>query len=119
MSELFKRIDTVFLKVKHFDEAVEWYEKILGFEVRWKIDEGGIAAMEIGETPLTLMRATEGFRPVEEPQFNFYVSNIHKAYNHLKSHGIEVMEIIDHGDLETFDFKDLDGNVLSVCCFEE
>ncbi|QDP39370.1 VOC family protein [Radiobacillus deserti] len=118
MSEIFKRIDTVFLKVKRFDEAIEWYKQVLGFEVRWVIEEG-YAAMEVGETPLTLVQSEQNFQPIEDIQFNFYVSDIQEAYQHLKSHDVEVGEIVDHGDLQEFSFKDLDGNVLAVCYFEE
>jgi catechol 2,3-dioxygenase-like lactoylglutathione lyase family enzyme len=56
MDAIFKRIDTVFLKVKDFDRAIDWYSNILGFTVRWKDEEGGYAALNIGETALTLVR---------------------------------------------------------------
>jgi catechol 2,3-dioxygenase-like lactoylglutathione lyase family enzyme len=60
VSTLFKRIDTVFLHVKQFDQAIEWYVQKLGFTLRWRHDEGGYAALNIGETPLTLVRAVDG-----------------------------------------------------------
>jgi catechol-2,3-dioxygenase len=119
MSMLFKRIDTVFLKVKNFEKAIKWYSDVLGFSVRWVHEEGGYAALEIGETPLTLVRANENFKPVMEAYFNFYVPDLNDVYKHLKSYDVEVTDIVDHGDVQTFDFKDPDGNTLSVCHFAE
>lgn len=119
MSILFKRIDTVFLNVKDFEGAIKWYSEVLGFTVRWVQEEGGYAALEIGETPLTLVRATEEFKPVEEAFFNFFVPDLNDAYKHLKSYDVEVSEIEDYGDVKVFNFKDPDGNALSVCHFAE
>lgn len=59
MSTLFKRIDTVFLKVNDFEKAIDWYCSVLGFTLRWKHEAGGYAALNIGETPLTLVRSSE------------------------------------------------------------
>lgn len=119
MSVLFKRIDTVFLKVKDFEGAIKWYSEVLGFSIRWVQDEGGYAALDIGETPLTLVRTNKEFKPVEEANFNFFVPDLNDAYKHLKSYDVEVSEIEDYGDVQIFNFKDPDGNALSVCHFAE
>ncbi len=121
MTALFKRIDTVFLKVMDLDQAINWYTKVLGFTLRWRMDEGGYAALNISETPLTLVqvpRDTE-FTPTTFSSFNFYVSDITEAHNHLKEHQVEVGEIEDGGDVKWFWFKDPDGNRLEVCYFQE
>jgi catechol 2,3-dioxygenase-like lactoylglutathione lyase family enzyme len=121
VSTLFKRIDTVFLHVKHFDQAIEWYVENLGFTLRWRHDESGYAALNIGETPLTLVRTKEGteLHDSEHAQFNFFTSNIKEAHRQLKERGVDVEPIQDHGDVLSFDFKDLDGNRLGVCHFQE
>ncbi|USG66866.1 hypothetical protein NDK47_06090 [Brevibacillus ruminantium] len=46
--------------------------------------------------------------------FNFYVPSTEEAYNHLRSHGVEVEEIKQYG-AKYFAFYDLDGNCLEVC----
>ncbi|WP_342025973.1 VOC family protein [Cytobacillus pseudoceanisediminis] len=66
---MFTRIDTVFLQVIDFGKAIEWYSTVLGFPVRWRDDQGGYAALEIGETPLTLVRS-ERVIPSSHMPFN-------------------------------------------------
>lgn len=122
MSGLFKRIDTVFLKVKDFDKAIDWYTTVLGFSVRWVHQDGGYAALNIGETPLTLVKAGEGEElPKKSPiSFNFYSPNIEAAHAHLIENNVEVEPINSESDgVKWFRFKDLEGNSLEVCYFKE
>lgn len=109
MSEMFKRIDTVFLQVRDFDKAIDWYSTVLGFLVRWRFDQGGYAALEVGETPLTIVRS-ESHMP-----FNFYVSDIAEAHHHLLQHDVKTGPIQDDGSVKWFEFEDPDGNKLGVC----
>jgi predicted enzyme related to lactoylglutathione lyase len=118
MGDLFKRIVTVFLEVTDMDRSIKWYSEVLGFKIRWYSKETGYAAINIGETPLTIVRTNE-VKPATHIPFNFYSSDINKAYEELKKNGVDVEEIVDHGDVLTFDFKDPDGHLLSVCYFEE
>jgi hypothetical protein len=93
----------------------------LGFTLRWRHDEGGYAALNIGETPLTLVRAADGveLHNSDHAPFNFFTSDIQEAHRQLKEKGVHVEAIQDHGDVLSFDFKDLDGNRLGVCHFQE
>lgn len=118
MSNLFKRIDTVFLKVNDFEKAIEWYTTVLGFTLRWKEETGGYAALNIGETPLTLVRSSERSEN-SNVSFNFFTPNIEKAYEHLIQHGVLTEQIQDEGDVKWFKFQDLEGNPLEVCSFKE
>lgn len=119
MGKMFARIDTVFLHVKDFQNAIQWYESVLDFEVRWKNEEGGYCALNIGETPLTLVRSKEVVNPSDNCLFNFYTADIEKAYEHLQSRGVEVFPIEDFGGVQSFEFLDLEGNKLGVCWFQE
>lgn len=121
MTTLFKRIDTVFLKVVDYDKAIEWYQNVLGFSVRWRDDNNGYAAMEIGETPLTLVRssAEEIDRAKSHVSFNFYTPDIEAAHKHLVGHGLKVDPIGIDTDVQWFGFEDLEGNRLEVCYFPE
>jgi catechol 2,3-dioxygenase-like lactoylglutathione lyase family enzyme len=118
MSQLFKRIDTVFLEVTDMDRSIKWYTEVLGFNLRWYVQETGYAAINIGETPLTLVKANE-VKPATYSPFNFYTPDINKAYEELKRNGVDVEEIVDYGDVLSFNFKDPDGHILGVCYFEE
>jgi catechol 2,3-dioxygenase-like lactoylglutathione lyase family enzyme len=117
MSALFERIDTVFLLVRDFDKAIQWYTETFGFTVRWRHDEGGFAALNVGETPLTLVRLEEGMeiRSTQQALFNFYVKDPEEAHRVLVAAGADVDPIQDPGNVKFFDFRDPDGNLLSVC----
>ena len=116
MSSIFQRIDTVFLKVKNLDRSVTWYTEVLGFSLRWRSETH--AALNIGETPLTLVQAPENHTSLmEQAYFNFYVEDIQLAYSHLKNHQVEVGEVGSDEQVSWFSFKDIDGNQLDVCSF--
>lgn len=119
MSNLFKRIDTVFLQVTNYEKAVEWYTEVLGFTVRWNDEVNGYAALNIGETPLTLVRTTKEISKNSHIPFNFYVPNIESAHKHLVEHGVKVEPINEDGTVKWFNFEDLEGNQLGVCYFPE
>ncbi|KEO84999.1 VOC family protein [Tumebacillus flagellatus] len=115
MSQLFERIDTVFLQVKSLDEALPWYQEVLGFELRWR--HGSHAALNVAETPLTLWEPEPGQPHTPHPYlaFNFYVKDIRALESILQERGVETEPIRDHGDVKTIDFFDPSGNRLSVC----
>jgi catechol 2,3-dioxygenase-like lactoylglutathione lyase family enzyme len=121
MAELFQRIDTVFIKVRDLDKAVEWYTKILGLKLRWKNDEGGYAAIEMGGAPITFVveKDSEKFKPYEDAPFIIYARDIVEAHNSLHSQNVEVGAIETLYDSKWFWFKDQDGNVERVCYYKE
>ncbi|WP_394137787.1 VOC family protein [Cytobacillus oceanisediminis] len=121
MSGIFKRIDTVFLQVGDFEKAIDWYSTVLGFPVRWKDGLSGYAALEIGETPLTLVRSSKEVKERKDSHisFNFFVDDIEKARRHLLQHKVKAEQIQDDGTVKWFEFEDLDGNKLGVCHFSE
>jgi catechol 2,3-dioxygenase-like lactoylglutathione lyase family enzyme len=118
MSQLFKRIDTVFLQVTDIEKSIKWYTDVLGFNVRWYDQENGYAAINIGETPLTLVRANE-VSISSHCLFNFYSSDIQQAHAILLECGVEVGDLNTDEQVDWFEFKDPDGHVLGVCYFEE
>ncbi|WP_084028915.1 VOC family protein [Bacillus sp. J33] len=121
MPKMFKRIDTVFLPVRDFNKAIDWYTTVLGFPARWRDDQGGYAALEAGETPLTLVRTPEEIPANKDSHmpFNFYADDIEQAYRHLIQHEVKTGPIQDDGTVKWFDFEDLEGNKLGVCHFKE
>nr|MBO2471919.1 hypothetical protein [Bacillota bacterium] len=115
---MFRRIDTVFLRVRNLDDAVAWYTEKLGLALKWR--QPGLACLGLGETPLTLLEAADEFVPAEEPPFNFYAADIEEARRRLRDAGVEVdEEIQSDGTVRWFGFADLDGNRLEVCSWPE
>lgn len=119
MSSIFKRIDTVFLQVKDFEGSIKWYCDVLGFTLRWKDEKGGYAALDIGETPLTLVRATKEPNKSASISFNFFTPDIEKAHQLLIQNDVNVGSINEDGQVKWFKFQDLEGNELEVCHFIE
>ncbi|MGE5633367.1 MAG: VOC family protein [Caulobacteraceae bacterium] len=121
MAELFQRIDTIFIKVRDMDKAVEWYTKTLGLKLKWRNDEGGYAAIEIGGAPITFVldKDNENFRPYEESPFIIYVRDIEEARNSLTAQNVQAGPIETLYDSKWFWFKDPDGNVARVCHYKE
>lgn len=118
MSELFKRIDTVFVKVTDIDQSIDWYVENLGFTVRWYDKEGGYAAIEVGETPITLVQDKEMI-PAEHCLLNFYSNNLEEVHHQLKEKSVDTEAIEKYGAVSAFEFKDCDGNRFGVCYFAE
>ncbi|QOR68766.1 VOC family protein [Cytobacillus suaedae] len=112
---MFKRIDTVFLEVSDIQQSIDWYTTILGFELRWQ--HGVYAALNVSETPLTLVQKNDDFQPNKKSLFNFYVSDVNEAHSHLVNNEVKVEDIQVEDDVSWFVFYDLDGNRLEVCHF--
>jgi len=120
---MFKRIDTVFLPVQDTYRSIKWYEEKCGFTLRWHDESNGYAAMDIGdgETAFTLVRNPQmgNPKPADHEWFNLYTSDIHATHQAMLDVGVEATPIQSGGNVEFYQFKDLDGNTIGVCCFEE
>lgn len=115
---MFRRIDTVFVRVRNLDDAVTWYTEKLGLRLRWR--QPGVACLNVSETPLTLLEASDDFVPAAEAPFNFYTDDIEAAHRFLKEAGVTVDDEILAGDgVRWFGFRDPDGNRLEVCWWPE
>jgi len=121
MAAVFKRVDTVFVRVLDLEKAITWYADNLGLSVKWRNDEGGFAAMDIGGAPITfeLVKDRESFKPYEEAPFILFTDNLEEAHAALSSKSVEVGPIEQLYDVKWFWFKDQDGNLIKVCNFEE
>ena len=122
-SAMFKRIDTVFLPVQDTNSSIKWFEDKCGFTLRWHDEVNGYAAMDIGngETAFTLVRSPQmgSSKPKEHEWFNLYTADIHATHHFLLDAGVDATPVQTGGNVEFFQFKDLDGNTIGVCSFEE
>lgn len=122
-NKMFQRIDTVFLPVSDLSAATRWYIDKCGFQLRWHDEINEYAAMEVGdgETVFTLVQKKHMNEqmPVDHEWFTLYADDIHVAYQAFKDANVETTDITSGGNMEFFHFKDLDGNVIGVCSFEE
>lgn len=121
---LFKRLDTVIIRVRDLEKAKDWYTEVLEMEVGFESNEGEkIAVLNVGEgTPITLYELKEGEIVAEESKATsypiFYPENIDDTYEVLTNRGVSLSRIEDDGGTRFFSFRDLDGNYLEVCYFD-
>jgi lactoylglutathione lyase len=116
----------VILYVKDTTKSVPFYRDTLGLKVR--VDEHGWVELETGSVTLALhahekMPAT---RTDAEPIVVFNVENIQEAYAALKAKGVkfegdpkQVCEGAEGKVGKSADFKDPDGNHLSIFGYEK
>ncbi|MFD2673362.1 VOC family protein [Marinicrinis sediminis] len=112
MEALFQHMDTVFIRVKHFERAVQWYESKLKLSVIWRTDL--IAAFRAGDkTTITLVQ--KDVVPDPFPIWNLYTPNIVHAHQVMTENGIKTSPIRDYGTVQMFDFTDVEGHLFNVC----
>ena len=74
-----------------------------------------------GETAFTLVRTSlmGSTKPTKHEWFNLYTSDIHATHQSMLNSGVDASPIQSGGNMEFFQFKDIDGNAIGVCSFEE
>ncbi|HET7579279.1 MAG TPA: VOC family protein [Bacillales bacterium] len=125
MDGLFKKIDTVRVPVRDIERSADWYKKQLGMQILEKNTNRAELKVYGGETMMVLERV-DSFSPMDYldrrglvTHFNFNTLDAELAHMMLKDKGIQVTDIWDEDFLKYFAFRDLDGNVLSVCYEKE
>lgn len=115
MTNVFQRIDTVFVPTRNIQKSTEWYVQVLGGVPAWSGDHGEYQCIKFGDTSITLFLTSEQkyFEP-RRSSFNFYVTDAEEAHRYLQGKGVEVEEVEEYG-AKYFAFFDIDGNCLEVC----
>ncbi|RUS47930.1 VOC family protein [Cohnella sp. AR92] len=136
MNSVFQRIDCNFIPVSNLEESINWYVEMLGCALVWKeesgyaalnvsksLEEGKSANIEIGQAMITLVES-ENFSPLcftkngqKHPYMNFYTNEIGRAHQILSKYGFTEEQIIDEGNLQYFNFYEINGHYMGVCCF--
>ncbi|QJD83252.1 VOC family protein [Cohnella herbarum] len=123
-SPIANRVDTIFIHVRDLEKSVQWYSKLLGIEVKHKI-QGPIYTFDMGPGRPGLTLDNHCFdevyelKPLNQPLYNLSTVDINEAYQFVKEMDAEIVtEIQSYPDLSDFTFKDPDGNILMICtCF--
>lgn len=114
-------MNTVFIPVSDLKESVDWYERVLGFEIDplqyHQIAKLPVYTFQMGETSLTL-EEDRGFIPssTKVPICNFHTTEIEKAKRELEENRVRIVsEIVTFPDFSYFNFNDINGNLLMIC----
>jgi catechol 2,3-dioxygenase-like lactoylglutathione lyase family enzyme len=104
---LAKEILSVFVYVKDLEKSKQWYSEVLG------LNFGGFDGNRTNQLGVGLVLfEKENFSPCSESLFVIQTSNLEESYNKLKELRVEVSEI--NREINCFNLKDLDGNVITV-----
>jgi catechol 2,3-dioxygenase-like lactoylglutathione lyase family enzyme len=104
---LAKEILSVFIYVKDLEKSKQWYSEVLG------LNFGGFDGNRTNQLGVGLVLfEKENFSPCSESLFVIQTSNLEESYNKLKELRVEVSEI--NREINCFNLKDLDGNVITV-----
>jgi catechol-2,3-dioxygenase len=116
---VFNRIDTVILRVRDCEKAVEWYRSRLGLQPIHTDPEEGMAVLALGDTSVTLWQWKTDEEP-PPPQAAgafpiFAVAKAKAARSELRKRKVDVGPLQEGGGVRYFTFRDLDGNRLQAC----
>ncbi len=113
-SPILNQIGTVFIPVRHIEQARDWYCDILGLPNDGEILFGHLYIIPMHGTGIVLDSQIYSEEKVfGVPAFHFNTNNIQEAYDYMKSKNVEIVTDIEHE--QWFNFKDPDGNLLMVC----
>lgn len=116
---VFNRVDTVILRVRDYEEALEWYRERLGLEPIHMDAEKGLAVLALGDTSVTLWQLKAGEEPPAPEAAGsfpiFAVPDAKAARSELRKRGVDVGPLNRGGDVRFFTFRDPDGNRLEAC----
>jgi catechol 2,3-dioxygenase-like lactoylglutathione lyase family enzyme len=119
---LVSRVDTVFVPAPDPARAAAWYRRLFSLETIF--EETDYVALRFpgpgprGATALTLVRAAEIDRS-SHAAFNFFAPDPALLHTTLSAEAIEITPIAHAGAMTYFDFRDISGNWVNVCHFEE
>ena len=116
----FPRIESVVLRVRSRQAAVDWYRSSLGLQVLFEDSAEGMAVLNVGRgcslTVWELRASAEGTPGETSGTFPILEAVDAHAYRlHLQSRGVVTSELRETAGLRCFTFWDLDGNRLDVC----
>lgn len=116
-----RKLNTVFIPVADLKESVDWYERVMGFEIDPvqynEIEELPVYTFQMGETSLTLEEEKEFTPPASNvPICNFHTTQIEIVREDFQEKEVTIeSEIITFPDFSYFNFRDINGNLLMIC----
>ena len=122
-----KNLDHLVLTVNDIDKTANFYERVLG--MKKEIFGANRVALKFGEQKINLHQLGKEFEPKAtaprpgSADLCFIIeSDLAKAMSHVKKQGIEIIEgpvarTGANGAIESFYFRDLDGNLIEISSY--
>ena len=116
---LVERIDTIILRVRDYEAAVDWYTEKLGLQATYTDAAQGLAVVAFDGHSLTLWQLKSGEvlppRGTCVPFPIFVAADAAALHAELEGRGVAVESLQEGGGVRFFSFWDLDGNRLEAC----
>lgn len=118
--KLFNRIDTVIVRVSSLERSISWYcDHLQSFEVIYRDVSARLAVLSTGEgTSLTLWETDQPLSTAHANTAAYPIlatTDATAAHELLRARGVDVAEIVIGGGVSSFQFRDIDGNLLEAC----
>ncbi|WP_158601672.1 VOC family protein [Solilutibacter pythonis] len=108
---------TASMSVKHLDESIEWYEKVLGFKLLYRVDDIGWCELSTSVPGVSVgLSENEHVARGGNATNVWGVSDIREAKAHLDSHDVRQDNGIQEipGMVKLLTFYDPDGNCMML-----
>lgn len=107
---------TCALGVTDFDAAITWYQQVLGFELKYRLDDAGWAEFITPTQNLYLgLSAKENVPAGGGAVVTLGVKDIDQARKELTAHKVKMEDLVEvPGMVKLFTFFDPDGNALMM-----
>lgn len=121
MSNPFRRIDTVILRVRDLRTALSWYTDFFAVEPSYHDDDAGLAVLELGPSGSVTLWQLAPDEPAPHPNGRsgtypiFAVDDIEAARSHACERASHVEDVQSGAGVQYFGFHDPDGNYLEAC----
>ncbi|MFZ9309334.1 MAG: VOC family protein [Candidatus Nanopelagicales bacterium] len=117
------KLGYVVLYVESTDKSVEFWTTQIGMSVQSVLELGEHSVVSLSQSPvdvalqlvpLEMMKDNPDNLDLATPSICFYVNNLDAERERLIANGVEVSEIMQHGDVATFGFSDNESRWFAV-----
>ncbi|MBK7142415.1 MAG: VOC family protein [bacterium] len=117
---LFRKVDTVMLRVADLEKSRAWYREKLGVKELFGEKKENLVVISFGgDTSITLWQLKEGQSLTPGAKtgcFPILMSDdVRRAHRTLSERGVQTEPVQSGGSVQWFAFYDLDGNRIEVC----
>lgn len=110
-----KNYDNFFLGVNNLSEAKEYYQTVLGLQLKFDFSTRGMVAFNVGNDEPAIILKDENMYPSMKPTIWFEVENVETEYKKLRENGVKFLS--EPFQIHTgiaVEFEDPFGNRLGI-----
>lgn len=110
-----KNYDNFFLGVNNLSEAKEYYQTVLGLQLKFDFSTKGMVAFKVGDEEPAIILKDKNIFPSVKPTIWFEVENVEMEYKRLSENGVVFLsEPFQINTGMAVEFEDPFGNTLGI-----